>query len=36
MGHVRGDHFDDLQFPMQIGNNVVTAGSASAHHVWLQ
>ena len=36
MGHVRGDHFDELQIPMQSRNNIAIAGSASAHHVWLQ
>ena len=36
MGHVRGNHFDDFQIPMQIENNIVTAGYASAHLVWLQ
>ena len=24
MGHVRGNHFEDLQIPMQIETNVVT------------
>ena len=36
MGHVCVDYFDDLQFPMQIGNNLSTARSASADHVLLQ
>jgi hypothetical protein len=32
MIHVRGDHLNDLSFPMQIRNNPVNTGCISAHH----
>lgn len=36
MGHVHGDHLNDLSFPMQIRNNLVNTGCISAHHVLSQ
>lgn len=32
IGHVRGDHLNDLSFPMQIRNNLVNTGCDGSHN----
>ena len=33
LGHIHGDHFADIVFPMQVRNQLVAEGRVEPHHI---